>query len=102
MTDKVQIHKEICEKLNNIYKAKNADYGDSFAKVRKELGQTVTLVRLSDKLERLKKLMLKGEQQVVDESIEDTLIDLANYAIMELVERKIDTEFRQKGGKSNA
>lgn len=98
--DKITIHREICERLNNIYKVKNADYGDSFAKVRKELGQTVILVRLSDKLERLKKLMLKGDRQVMDENIEDTLIDLANYAIMELVEREIDSKEWMTEGKS--
>lgn len=90
MIDKIQIHKEICERLNNIYKIKNADYGDSFAKVRNELGPTVILVRLSDKMERLKKLILKGDRQVKDESVEDSLIDLANYAILELVEREAD------------
>ena len=29
-----------------------------------------------------------GEQQVKEESIDDTLLDIANYAVMELLERK--------------
>lgn len=74
--NKVEIHKAICDRLNYTYKAKNADYGDSFAK-------------LTDKLSRLKTLMRGDEQQVHDESIDDTLLDLANYAIMELTERKM-------------
>ncbi len=32
--DKAKIHAEICDKLNQIYRAKNHDYGDSFAIVR--------------------------------------------------------------------
>ena len=42
-------------------------------------------IRLSDKLERLKRLT-KAEAEVKDESIRDTLIDLANYAIMTIME----------------
>jgi hypothetical protein len=86
---KVEIHKEICDKLNNTYKAKNADYGDSFAKVRAEYPEAIC-IRLMDKLERLKTLMNGGQQQVKDESVEDTILDLVNYGIMELVERKYE------------
>ena len=43
-------------------------------------------IRLSDKLERFKKLTRDGGQQVKDESIKDTLLDLANYAVMTVVE----------------
>ena len=41
-----------------------------------------------DKLERLKTLYKGGDQQVKDESIDDTLLDIANYAVMELLEKK--------------
>lgn len=88
--NKVEIHKSICDDLNATYKAKNADYGDSFARVRKEEGQTAILVRLKDKLYRLETLLHGAERQVSDESVDDTLIDLANYCIMELVERKAE------------
>lgn len=87
--NKIQIHKQICEELNKMYEEKNKRYGDSFSKVRKELGDRVILVRLMDKLERLKTLLGKPELEN-EESVEDTLKDLANYAIMELVERQID------------
>ena len=87
--NKVKIHKAICENLNDTYKAKNADYGDSFSELRQEFPEAI-LIRLTDKLKRLKTLMQGADQQVVDESIEDTLLDLANYAIMELVERRVE------------
>ena len=90
---RLKIHKNICEQLHYLYKTKNADYGDSFAKVRQELGDLAILVRLCDKMERLKTLLLVGEQRVKDEAIDDTLLDIANYAILELVERGADGEF---------
>lgn len=86
--DKVQVHLQICTTLNGIYERKNHDYGDSFAKLRNELPNAI-LVRIYDKYSRLKTLMHGAEQKVKDESIDDTLMDLANYCIMELVERKM-------------
>ena len=83
---KIEKHKLICEKLNELYKAKNEDYGDSFSKSYKEYGLTMSLIRLEDKLNRLKSLNKNGNAQVKDESIQDTLMDLANYAIMTLIE----------------
>lgn len=84
---KLNIHAEICNNLHETYKAKNADYGDSFALVRKKYPNAI-LIRLNDKLNRLDTLLQGSEQHVHDESIDDTLLDLANYCIMELVERK--------------
>lgn len=81
------IHWTICQELFETYKAKNADYGDSFAQVREKYPNAI-LIRLNDKLNRLETLMNGAEQHVNDESVEDTLLDLANYCIMELVERK--------------
>lgn len=85
--DKIAKHADICTALNDLYKRKNADYGDSFGKSYQEYGMTMACIRLEDKLNRLKSLC-KNEAQVKDESLEDTLMDLANYAIMTLVERK--------------
>lgn len=89
MLNKIDMHKQICNKLNEIYIKKNSDYGDSFAKVRNELGDWVILVRLMDKMERLINLLGQRKEAKTDESIEDTLIDLANYCIMEIIERKL-------------
>ena len=87
---KADIHSGICNRLNDIYRCKNADYGDSFAKLREEYPEAIC-IRLQDKLNRLKTLM-QNEARVKDESIEDTLLDLANYAIMEVVERRYKEE----------
>jgi NTP pyrophosphatase (non-canonical NTP hydrolase) len=84
--DKVKQHNEICKELNSIYEAKNKDYGDSFGKGFKLYGMPMPLIRLDDKLNRLKSLTNSKEQCVKNESIEDTLLGLANYAIMTVIE----------------
>ena len=89
---KTMRHMAVCKELNSLYEAKNHDYGDSFAKVRNELGNTAILVRLYDKVERLKTLLMGAEQKVNDESIEDSLRDTANYCMMELVEMEVDKD----------
>ena len=78
-------HREICEQLNLIYKAKNKDYGNSFSKQFEEYGITSSAIRIEDKFQRFKNL-IKNEAQVKDETVEDTLLDLANYAIMTVME----------------
>lgn len=85
---KVQQHEEICKELNKIYEAKNKDYGDSFGKSFDEYGMTMACIRLDDKLNRLKSLNKSKELKVLDESIEDTLLDLANYSIMTVIEMR--------------
>lgn len=63
-------------------KKKNHDYGNSFGETYKDLGIISAVTRISDKFNRLKTLA-KGENNLVnDESLEDTLLDMANYCIM--------------------
>ena len=83
--NKTELHKQICEQLTQTYEAKNHDYGDSFSVLRREYSNAI-LIRIFDKYSRLKTLIDKEAK--VDESIDDTLMDLANYCIMELVERR--------------
>ncbi|NFJ83988.1 DUF1599 domain-containing protein [Clostridium botulinum] len=85
MNNKADKHKIICEELNKIYKVKNHDYGDSFGETYKKLGMISAVTRITDKVNRLQSLAVK-EQKVKDESIKDTLRDLANYSIMTLIE----------------
>lgn len=94
--DKVVMHRTICEELNSLYERKNHDYGDSFHRTFLEEGLAVSRIRLSDKLSRLKTLTTKGERAVLDETIEDTLLDLANYAIMTVMELKDEGEVYER------
>lgn len=93
LKSKCDTHAKICIKLNEVYQQKNSDYNDAFAKSFAEYGMAMPCIRLEDKLNRLKALTVHNRcQKVADESIEDTLMDLANYAIMTLIEIKNNKE----------
>lgn len=77
----------ITKEMLELYKIKNKNYGNSFSKQFEEYGLTSVCIRLEDKLNRLKSLNKQGkEANVDDESIRDTLVDLANYAILTVIE----------------
>lgn len=86
--NRVQKFEQITDEMFDLYKRKNTDYGNSVAKTFDEYGLVSFLVRIEDKLNRVSTLTKKSstEQQVKDEKIEDTLLDLANYSIMALIE----------------
>lgn len=89
MTDPKKRFKEITEEMNALYQKKNADYGDSFHRAWKKFGQTVGLVYMDAKMNRIIQLLAHPEaQQVHSEKIEDTLIDLANYAVLTIMEEQ--------------
>lgn len=85
--DKQQEFKNITTEMAELYEKKNHDYGDAFGQTFAELGIISAVTRISDKTNRLKSLATKA-QRVDDERIEDTLMDLANYAVMTLIELK--------------
>ena len=89
---KVKEFLSICREMADLYDAKNWDYGDSFGKSFEEWGMTMPCIRLKDKLNRLCSLTKNSSQRVQDESIEDTLKDLATYSVMTLIELR-----REKG-----
>lgn len=74
--------------INGIYgtfKAKNHDYGNSFSELFAECGMTYAYGHMAEKLKRVKSLM-SDEAKVKGESIRDSLLDLANYAILTIME----------------
>lgn len=89
--DKAAKHQELIEYLYNLYIAKNIDYGDSVHDTYVKYGLTSFLVRLEDKLNRARTLS-KQTARVTDEKIEDTLLDMANYAILAVIELHADKE----------
>jgi hypothetical protein len=60
---------------------KNQDYGNSVQEQFDTYGLVSIVIRLDDKLRRLKQL-LENSAQVTEESIQDTLHDLAGYATL--------------------
>ena len=83
---KIEKHMQICEELNSLYAKKNHDYGDSFHISYLEEGMAMPRIRIGDKFNRFKTLSRNNKQEINDESLRDTLIDLANYAIMTVLE----------------
>lgn len=83
---KADKHMAICEKLNEIYKQKNAAYGDSFSDTFKKLGIISAVTRITDKHNRIVNLVGHKDVDMGDESIRDTLLDMANYCIMTVME----------------
>lgn len=81
----IEKHKEFCDYLNNLYIEKNHDYGDSVHDTFIKYGLTSFLVRMEDKLNIARTLNQK-DAKVNDEKITDTLLDLANYAIISVIE----------------
>ena len=82
--NKIDMHKDICIELNNTYAKKNKDYGNSFGETFNKLGIISAVTRITDKYNRLVSLCtLPDEERMVrDETISDTLLDMANYCIM--------------------
>lgn len=100
MYNKVDKFKEIVDGMLDLYQRKQADYGDSAAKTFDKWGLVSFLVRMEDKMNRVINLTQKqGEAKVADEKIEDTLLDLANYSIMALIE--LDRVKSEQGHLSN-
>lgn len=77
----VQKFMDITTNMSKTYAAKNHDYGNSFEQSCDKFGIIAGIVRMGDKMNRIESLAIK-QAEVKDESIKDTLLDLANYAIM--------------------
>lgn len=94
MINKTQIFSTITAKMDDLYAAKNTDYGDSFGQTFEKLGIISAVTRINDKYNRLVSLATKpsDEIKIKDEKIEDTLMDMACYCVMTLVELQLSNQ----------
>lgn len=81
MVDRVAQMSSVQTEAIELFKKKNADYGDSFA----TYGPVGVIVRMGDKISRLMSVSNNGVTLVDNESIRDTLIDLHNYSAMAIM-----------------
>ena len=88
MEDKKVTFETIINECIEIYKKKNSDYGNSATKTYEHFGDISYATRINDKINRINSLIITNKQEIKDESIDDTIMDLANYAILWLVDRK--------------
>lgn len=86
-----QLHKDTCEKCLEMMRKKNADYTggmsvfENFLIAEPTLGipaEKGLLLRVQDKLQRLRSFIDKGELKVVEESASDACEDVINYMIL--------------------
>lgn len=79
-------HKKLCDLMHETYIKKNSDYGNSFSDLYDEYGSIISEIHIREKFNRFKQLRTNESQ--VGESIEDTLMDMANYCLLTLLEMK--------------
>lgn len=82
-------HQELCDYIHEeLWLPKNQAYGDSFHKLYEDLGIISAVTQITHKYNRLKNLAKEKNADLIagDESITDTLLDMANYCIMTAME----------------
>lgn len=88
-------YQSVLQDMQTLFMEKNSDYGNSVHRTYEIFGMTSYLVRISDKLNRAISLTSGSERMVKDETLYDTLVDLANYAAIAA------SELKQKEGENN-
>ena len=86
--DRVQQLENTQKECLELFRKKNKDYGDAFAK----FGLIGVLMRIEDKIQRSLSITKNGVQLINDESLKDTLMDLHNYAAMGVMLLDEETE----------
>lgn len=74
---------KITSEIVDLLVRKNANYGNSFDRQMDEYGMLAAVIRLDDKMSRLRALT-KGEPDKVGESVDDTLRDIVGYTLLTL------------------
>lgn len=94
-------HQELCDDIHEIYVQKNTAYGDSFHELYKDLGIISAVTQITHKYNRLKTLAKDKSKDIStgDEAITDTLLDLANYCLLTVmeIEREAQVEAKERG-----
>jgi hypothetical protein len=88
-----QEFREIQNEMYEMFARKHLDYGlnnialggDLTNDDDKKFSLTGLTIRLTDKISRLKNLLINGKNFVKGEGMEDTFIDIANYGIIGLL-----------------
>ena len=77
----------VTEDMKLTHEAKNHDYGNSFSDIYKKRGDAYAISRIEEKIKRAD-VLLEKEAKVNDESLDDSILDAANYLVMWYVERQ--------------
>ena len=90
----VEQFKALTSDMKATYSHKNKDYGNSFSRMCREYGHTYPIIHLDEKLARIKSILLSGDNAVKDETAMDSLLDLACYSLMTIMELQEQQEPR--------
>lgn len=90
----VEQFKSLTSDMIATYSRKNRDYGNSFCRMCREYGHTYPIIHLDEKLARIKSILLTGDNAVKDETAVDSLLDLACYSLMTIMELQEQQEPR--------
>ena len=78
----------IALEIGELVEKKDKDYNSAFSKTLKEYGDVTYFLRVDDKLNRLKSLLLNNKDAEINESVEDTLKDIVGYTLLMLKEKR--------------
>lgn len=84
--EEIKIFNELTKQMSDTFAAKREDYGQTTSETYDKFGPVSMLTRMYDKMGRLENLLVKSKQNRVGEKVEDTLLDLANYALITILE----------------
>lgn len=80
----LECYQETLNDMAETFYLKNERYGDSFTQTMDDYGMVTSMIRVTDKFNRLKTLYQNRELDEDDEPIVDTMLDMANYLVMTL------------------
>lgn len=76
----------ILDTMRDTFEKKNHDYGDSTQKLYEQFSESY-FIRIADKFNRINTLLTNNDDPKVDEKLEDTILDLANYCVLWLANK---------------
>lgn len=76
----------ILDNMRDTFEKKNHDYGDSTQKLYEQFNESY-FIRIADKFNRINTLLTNNDDPKVDEKLEDTILDLANYCVLWLANK---------------
>ena len=88
--EEIAMFEEITRLMNDTFIKKRQDYGQTTTETYQKFGPVSMLTRMHDKMGRLDNLLGKGMTNHVGEAVTDTLLDLANYALITIIEMHKD------------
>lgn len=100
----LECYQETLNQMADTFYLKNERYGDSFTQTMDDYGLVTSIIRITDKFNRLTTLYKNKNLDVDDEPIMDTMLDMANYLAMTVAyikSRKATTDYQDNISQNN-